>query len=976
MISMSVVHLHAHSHFSFGRGTSSPDALCAAAARQGVEALALTDLATLAGVPEFLEAAERHGVHPILGVAFPDPSVPRSAASGRAVVLARDLNGYAELCRLVSRRHAAPHTPLNRVLEGCSEHLWVLTPDFSLLKAVLRVRGPRYLLAELRAGTNWERLAEEATARGVGVVGSAAVQMADASDRRFQRLLVAVHREVRFGRITRADLAPDRAWMLDEGAMRAAFSRWPDAMARAVDVARDCRAGDLREHTGAPIGGAERLGEVAAQLRHRVVEAARDRLGGPLPEVARARLERELATLCAGSRPAVVQLVADLADHARGRGIPTWADAPASGSLVAWCLDLIPTNPLEANLPFPMLCNDAADGALRLDLRAAAATRPRLVDRLRQELGDDRVARLGVVARRELREGLREVARSAALPAPECDHVLRLLPASWRGEGPDELLARHPRLQGAGLDEAPWNKVLRAAARLQGTPRGMEVGEGVVLAGGPVGDRVPLVPVDGRPVTQWGAVAAAGMGMVVLQLPDDGAARLQLRAGAATESALPPLADLLPSLHAATTIGCPRLEDRLVRRALRRHRPETLAQLLRAVGAVPDEAFAEIRAGLAAEAAGLDDRFADRLLRVLRDRDARIERAGLRRQFLQGLTACGSSRAAGVQRWDELTAELPAAPLRAELLSAVSSGLRALALREASPAAFVAASLQEPTEAWPLLAHVTEGVRQGLTFRAPCVQTGAVDTAAIDGAVCIGLAQIRGVRTELGLEIVTSRRLDGDFADLAQFLLRVPAADDEVDALIAAGALDALASTGSRTDLRLQHRFLRPHRDRPRSGRRRRAQAPPALAPPPRTPAEHHSRRGARLRDELAALGFTLTDHPMHIVADELGGDLLDPAGLAAIEPGESVDTAGWLVSGNPGRPGPPPPDLRWWAVFDAPRGLFDVAIPHRVIEDRTEGLAGPCRMIGTLRSGGGFRWLEVQEIQRLAGLYGFARSA
>jgi len=976
MISMSVVHLHAHSTFSLGRGTASPDALCAAAARQGVEALALTDLETLAGVPEFLVAAERHGVQPILGVSFPDPGVPRSTQSGRAVVLARDLEGYAELCRLVTRRHASPHTPLNRVLEGCSEHLWVLTPDFSLLKAVLRVRGPRFLLAELRAGADWERLAEEATARDVGVVGSAAVQLADASDRRFQRLLVAVHREVRFGRITRADLAPDRAWMLDEGAMRAAFSRWPDAIARAVDVARDCRVGDLHAHVGSPIGGAEQLGEVAARLRHEVVEVARERLGGPLPEVARARLERELATLCRGSRPAVVRLVADLAVHARGRGIPTWADAPASGSLVAWCLDLIPTNPLDANLPFPMLCNDAVDGALRLDLRVAAATRPRLVDRLRQELGDDRVARLGVIARRGLRDAVRDVSRSAAVPAPECDRVLGLLPAGWRGEGPDELLARHPRLQGGGLDEPPWDKILRAAARLEGVPRGLEVGDGVVLAGGPVGDRVPLQPADGRPVTQWGGAAAAAMGLVVLELPDDGAARLQLRAGGSTDGRLPPLDALLPSLHEGRTIGCPRLEDRLVRRALRRHRPGTLAELLRVVAGVPDEAFAELRAGAAATAAGLEDVVGDRLVRVFRDREARAERAALRRQLIEGLAACGESRAAAAQRWDELVAELPGAPLRSELLSAVSGGLRALALREADPVAFVAASLTERPDGWPLLVHVTEAQRQGIEFRRPCVQTGGVDTAAIEGVVHVGLTEVRGVRHELGLEIVASRRLDGDFADLAQFLLRVPAADDEIDALIAAGALDALAPTGSRTDLRLQHRHLRPHRDRPRSGRRRGATEPPAPALPPRTDAERRSRQGARLRDQLAALGFTLEAHPMHIVADELGGDLCDPAGLAVARAGERVDAAGWLVAGKPGDPGPPPPDLRWGATFDAPLGLFDAAIPDRVIQGRTELLAGPCRMSGTVRCDGGYRWVEVEQIQRLAGLYGFARSA
>jgi DNA polymerase III alpha subunit len=976
MISMSVVHLHAHSHFSFGRGTASPDALCSAAARQGVEALALTDLDTLAGVPEFLTAADRHGVQPILGVSFPDPSVPRSLGSGRAVVLARDLEGYGELCRLVTRRHASPHTPLNRVLEECSDHLWVLTPDFSLLKAILRVRGPRFLLAELRAGAPWERLAEEAESRGVGVVGSAAVQLADASDRRFQRLLVAVHREVRFGRITRSDLAPDRAWMLDQGAMRAAFSRWPEAMARAVDVARDCRVGDLRAHVGAPLGGADKLGEAAARLRHQVVEAARVRYGGPLPDVARDRLERELATLCRGSRPAVVQLVADLAVHARGRGIPIWADAPALGSLAAWCLDLIPTNPLESNLPFPMLCNDTAGGALHLDLRAAAAARPRLIERLRQELGDDRVARPGIIARRGLREALRDVARSAAIPAPDCDRILQLLPVGWRGEGPAELVARHPRLQGAGLDEAPWDRVLRAAARLQGIPRGIEVGDGVVLAGGPMADRVPVQSVDGRPVTQWGPDGARAMGLVVLQLPDDRAAGLELRVGGASQRVRPSLAELLPSLHAGRTIGCPRLEDRTVRGLLQRHRPADLAELLRVVGGVPDEAFAELRAGAAAEAAGLDDQLADRLLRVLRGPEARAERAVLRRQLLEGLTACGEPRATAVQRWDELVAELPRAPRRAELLSEIAAGLRALALREADLAGFVAASLRSPSDGWPLLVHVTEAVRQGLAFAGPCVLTGGVDTCAEDGVVSIGLTQIRGVRHELGLEIVASRRLGGDFVDLAQFLVRVPAADDEVDALIAAGALDALLPEGTRTDLRLLHRHLRPHRDRPRSGRRRRARAPPEPTSPPRTEVEQRARQVARLRDELAALGFTLEAHPMHIADHELAGDLRDPAGLADAQPDDQVDAAGWLVAGRLGDSGPPPPDLRWGAAFDAPLGLFDVVVPHRVIGSRSEPLEGPCRLLGRVRCEGGHKWMEVEQIQQLAGLYGLARSA
>ena len=90
-----------HSHYSFGRAAASPGDLVAAAARRGVQALALTDLESLHAAPEFVSAAKRQGIHPVLGLALSDPTVPASQARGRAVVLARTGAGYAELCALV-----------------------------------------------------------------------------------------------------------------------------------------------------------------------------------------------------------------------------------------------------------------------------------------------------------------------------------------------------------------------------------------------------------------------------------------------------------------------------------------------------------------------------------------------------------------------------------------------------------------------------------------------------------------------------------------------------------------------------------------------------------------------------------------------------------------------------------------------------------------------------------------------------------
>ncbi|MFN3485510.1 MAG: PHP domain-containing protein, partial [Planctomycetota bacterium] len=88
--------LCAHSHWSLLRGTASPARLVARAAELGLRTLVLADDLSLAGAVEFWTAARAAGVRPILG-----------AAIDGTVYLVRDRRGYANLCRLISRRTGA-----------------------------------------------------------------------------------------------------------------------------------------------------------------------------------------------------------------------------------------------------------------------------------------------------------------------------------------------------------------------------------------------------------------------------------------------------------------------------------------------------------------------------------------------------------------------------------------------------------------------------------------------------------------------------------------------------------------------------------------------------------------------------------------------------------------------------------------------------------------------------------------------------
>jgi len=86
-----MIHLEAHSRFSLMEGTPGVRQLVARAVEHGMRALALADTGGLYGAVPFYQAAREAGVSPILG-----------ARLGPCVVLARDRDGYGQLCFLVT----------------------------------------------------------------------------------------------------------------------------------------------------------------------------------------------------------------------------------------------------------------------------------------------------------------------------------------------------------------------------------------------------------------------------------------------------------------------------------------------------------------------------------------------------------------------------------------------------------------------------------------------------------------------------------------------------------------------------------------------------------------------------------------------------------------------------------------------------------------------------------------------------------
>ena len=174
--------LHCHSNFSFGDGASHPEELVTEAARLGLDALALTDHDSFAGIVRFAEAARTVDLPTVFGMELTlatdlDPSARvvldeaatvTQTATGHAadrqapdprghhlVVLADGPTGYARLSRTASLGHlagekGAAQFTLADVAAGLAGHAWALTGcRKGAVPAALLEHGPAAARREL-----------------------------------------------------------------------------------------------------------------------------------------------------------------------------------------------------------------------------------------------------------------------------------------------------------------------------------------------------------------------------------------------------------------------------------------------------------------------------------------------------------------------------------------------------------------------------------------------------------------------------------------------------------------------------------------------------------------------------------------------------------------------------------------------------------------------------------------------------------
>ncbi|UCC64842.1 MAG: error-prone DNA polymerase [Anaerolineae bacterium] len=604
--------LHCHSYYSLLDGASSPEALVEHAAALGYPALALTDHNGLYGAVRFWQAARQRGIKPVIGaeVTLDDacPARPeRSRRKSQLTLLAKNQQGYANLCRLISagqlsgqkgqpqltleviERHSDGLLCLSGCRRGAVASALLAKDEAKARQAAGRLRevfGPDRFWIELqRHGlpTNMrlnEALVALAERLGVGVVATNNVHYAERAGQRLHDVLTCIRHHMTLPEALAGGLLHPNSerFLKSPQEMATLFADLPQALRNTLAIAERCDVSlDF---------SAQRLpdfpvpqGHTPASTLQALCEAALPCKFDPITPRASAQLAHELAVIERTGLAGYFLVVWDIVRFARARGIRCQGRGSAANSLVAYLLGITPVDPLRHNLLFERFLSEDSHSMPDIDVDLAGDRREEVIQYVYERYGEAHVGMVCNVVTYRARSALRDVAKALAFPPDVIDRAAKSLDtrsATEAAESIEPLLPNPPSTNSQStLSQLPWHLLADLLKQIAGVPRHLSIHVGgMVVTAAPLVEVVPLerATMPGRVVVQWDkdSVEEAGLikidllGLRTLGVIEEALAHIREQQGVVLDLDTLPLDDpaIYATLQRADTVGCFQVESR------------------------------------------------------------------------------------------------------------------------------------------------------------------------------------------------------------------------------------------------------------------------------------------------------------------------------------------------------------------------------------------------------------------------------
>jgi len=541
------------SNFTFLTGGSHAEEYVQRAAFLGMEALAIADENSVAGIVrahmaarevarsvrlrrEFDAANGLVGPPAPKGVAKPPSlslyTVPRLIPAARLrledgftlTAIPRDRAAWGRLSRLLTlgRRRSAKGSCLIRmgdVLEWGEGMELILHPPpdedtppkgadawpGQAKRLTRRFSGQVSLMLAPRYdggdGARFARLTQLAQGLGIPTLASAAPIMHHGRRRRMVDVLTAIREGVRVDNLGLLAQPNAEKRLRGEGEMLHLFKGCEGAVHRAGEVAARCRFSldELRYEYPSEIAN----GETPAQ---RLARLSRAGLREHYPAGAPARVEKmlahELALITKLKYEPYFLTVHDIVAFARSRGILCQGRGSAANSVTCWCLGVTSVSPEIGAMVFERFVSEARDEPPDIDVDFEHERREEVIQHIYERYGRHRAGLCATVIHYRGKRAIREVGHAMGLSQ---DTIASMSSQVW-GWGGGGL--REDRLREIGLDPSDRRlmQVMQICDEIQGFPRHLSqhVG-GFIITEGRLDELVPVenATMEDRTVICW-----------------------------------------------------------------------------------------------------------------------------------------------------------------------------------------------------------------------------------------------------------------------------------------------------------------------------------------------------------------------------------------------------------------------------------------------------------------------------------------
>jgi len=803
------MYLNCHTYYSLHYGTLSIADLLDLAILNGVRTIALTDINTTMGIPEFVKDAGAKGIKPIAGCEF------RNEDELLFIGLAKNREGLKELNDWQTEHNLQEKSYPADAPEF--KHVFVIYPFGK--KSVNELRENEF--TGIKASQLNKLLTSEYRKYPDKLVVWQPVTFKNKEGQFLHKALRAIDHNVLISKLQENQFA-NQLENIDSTALMHQFKDHPEIILNTENLMDACSISfDFKSVKNKKLFGQSPYDD-RILLQKLALDGMVYRYGKDNQE-AKKRIAHELEIIDKLGFSSYFLIAWDIIRYGMSCGFYHVGRGSGANSIVAYCLKITDVDPIKLNLYFERFLNPNRSSPPDFDIDYSWRDREQIQEYIFKRYGREHTALLGATSTFKDRSIYRELGKVFGLPKGEIDSLV----ASPNDERNSNKITRLIQTMSEQMVNFPNLRSIHAG--------------GILISEEPLTYYTALdLPPKGFPTTQWDMYMAEDLGFEKLDILSqrgighikeaveiihenrkeevdihqverffqDEQVKLQLRT-AETNGCFyiesPAMRGLLTKLHcdnylslvAASSIIRPGVaKSGMMKQYIQRfHRPETIQYLHSVMKEQLEETYGvmvyqEDVIKVAHHFAGLDLAEADVLRRAMSGKfRSKVEFQRIVDKYFSNCRERGYAEEVTREVWRQIESFAGYSFSKAHSASYAVESFQSLFLKAHYPLEFMVAVINNFGGFYRTWVYFNEAQRCGAKIELPCVNRSRNETRISGKTIYIGFVHVQNLEQSVISGIVNERQQHGDFSSLSDFIERTAITKEQLVILIRLGAL-------------------------------------------------------------------------------------------------------------------------------------------------------------------------------------------